>query len=115
MLFCNEFLDSSVGHYYVCSNEEAQLFEDQLTKEDCVFCKVGEKSDLNGFFNRELTFIGLHPDNKQTAVFYIGNSSDLFGSKKYYEDVLILSTTRIFKLYGTGHGRDYNFVNNKWK
>lgn len=70
------------------------------------------KTDLKGFFNRKLEIVG---KLNGMTIFYIGCTEDLFGKVYYYEPVLILNENRIFIKYGKHHGRDFNFINGRWK
>lgn len=70
------------------------------------------KTDLKGFFNRELEAVG---ELNGMTVFYIGSTEDLFGSTYYYEPVYIQDENRIFIKYGKHHGRDFNFINGRWR
>ena len=100
------YLDGQDGLYLIVEEENKEKFLSSL--EPCE--KI--KTDLKGFFNRELEAVGIL---KEMTVFYIGCTEDLFGRKYYYEPVGILSENRIFIRYGEYHGRDFNFINGRWK
>lgn len=70
------------------------------------------KTDLKGFFNRELEAVG---ELNGMTIFYIGCTEDLFSKTYYYEPVYIQDENRIFIKYGKYHGRDFNFINGRWK
>ena len=97
----------SDGLYYRVSEENNEAFLKSLNPE-----RKGEKTDLKGFFNRELEIVGKEADG--STVFFIGTTEDLFGKTFYYEPVLILDENRIFITYKPGSGRDHNFINNEW-
>ena len=96
------------GIYYKVSEENNESFLHSLNPEN-----KGTKTDLKGFFNRELEIVGKEKDG--STVFFIGTTQDLFGRTFYYEPVLILDENRIFIVYKPGSGRDHNYINNKWK
>lgn len=68
---------------------------------------------MDEFFSRDVHFQGLL--NETELVFLLGTNDTLFESKTYYKVVHFISETRIFIVYGEGFGRDYNFVNGRWK
>lgn len=68
---------------------------------------------LLDFFSRPVLFLGVKDGNE--AIFHIGSEKDLFQEKHYFEVVFIITPTRIFQLYAPGSGRDFNFINQKWK
>ena len=99
---------ASDGIYYKVSEENNERFLQFLNPEN-----KGTKTDLKGFFNRELEIVGKEKDG--STVFFVGTTEDLFGKTFYYEPVLILDENRIFIVYKPGSGRDHNYINNKWK
>lgn len=100
--------DSRDGLYYTVQEENNEKFLQALNPDG-----RGTKTDLKGFFNRELEIVGKEPDG--CTVFFIGITEDLFGKIFYYESVLILNENRIYISYGAGHGRDHNYIKGKWK
>ena len=98
---------ASDGIYYKVSEENNELFLQSLIPDN-----RGQKTDLKGFFNRELEIAGKEKDG--STVFFIGTTEDLFGTTFYYEPVLILDENRIFIVYKPGSGRDHNYINGKW-
>ena len=95
------------GIYYKVSEENNESFLQSLNPEN-----KGIKTDLKGFFNRELEIAGKEKDG--STVFFRGTTEDLFGKTFYYEPVLILDENRIFIVYKPGSGRDHNYINGKW-
>lgn len=73
----------------------------------------GEASDLAGYFTMPLIFCGII--NKSSLVFLLGFESDLFGTKHYYQVIHKISETRLFSMFTYDAGRDFNYVNQKWK
>lgn len=95
------------GIYYKVSEENNERFLESLNPEG-----KGTKTDLKGFFNRELEIVGKEKGGE--TVFFIGTTEDLFGKTYYYEPVLILDENRIFIVYKPGSGRDHNYINGEW-
>lgn len=98
--------DSTDGLYLTVTEEDKDNFIKSL--KSC----APLKTDLKGFFNRELEAVG---ELNGMTVFYIGKQEDLFGTVYYYEPVYIQDENRIFIKYGKYHGRDFNFINGRWK
>lgn len=96
------------GLYYMVSEENNKAFLETLIPE-----RKGEKTDLKGFFNRELEIVG--KEKNRCTIFFIGTTKDLFGKTYYYEPVLILNEKRIYITYKPSCGRDHNYINNRWK
>lgn len=68
---------------------------------------------LSGYFNiLPALYVGMRENE---MIFYLGNQEDLFEHKKYYLALVKLTENRIFSMFAKGSGRDFNFVNNKWK
>lgn len=98
--------DNKDGLYLIVEEENNNNFLKSL--EPCEKLKT----DLKGFFNRKLEIVG---KLNGMTIFYIGCTEDLFGKVYFYEPVLILDENRIFIKYGKHHGRDFNFINGRWK
>lgn len=108
-----QYLDGSQGLYYKSAERswEGKL----LNKAIAVAGEIvspGNKTTLNGFFCRPIEYLGL--EESGYAIFYIGSKQDLFAQENYYEPVLVVSHTRLFKMYSENAGRDFNFINQKW-
>lgn len=73
----------------------------------------GETSDLAGYFSCPLLFCGIM--NKNSLVFLIGFESDLFTDTFYYQVINRISETRLFSMFTPNAGRDFNYINKKWK
>jgi hypothetical protein len=117
MNYAVDYIDAIAGHYYMVTADHTgqNFFENQLIKKDCVFCKYGKETDLKGFFYKPVKFVGFDPENEKLAIFYLGSEYTLYSKVLYYEDILILNENRIFKMYSARAGRDFNYINNKWK
>ncbi len=77
--------------------------------------KQTEKTDLFDFFSEPIEYCGFYKD---FHVFYLGETSNLFEIKYYYECLTVLKDNRIFKKYGDhggGFGRDFSLKNGIWK
>lgn len=70
-------------------------------------------TSMNGYFKHSLEFCGVY--KKNILVFYIGEDSDLFTKKRYYQIVHMITQHRLFSMFSHGAGRDFNFINGKWK
>ena len=70
-------------------------------------------TDLLGHFCRPLFYLGLHGKNEM--IFYIGSDSDMFRERHFYQSVHLIDDNRIFEMFGPGSGRDFIYVNGKWK
>lgn len=73
----------------------------------------GTDTDLFGFFAKPMRYLGIHGDREM--IFYIGSTADLFEEKHYWQGMIYCSDTRIFSMYSHNAGRDWNYVNGKWK
>lgn len=73
----------------------------------------GTYTSLSGYFAHSLKFCGVM--NKNCLVFFIGETEDLFESKKYYQVIHLITKTRLFSMFTYAAGRDFNFVKGKWK
>jgi hypothetical protein len=73
----------------------------------------GDKTNLSGHFALQMEYCGLLGENEM--IFFIGTMNDLFETKYYYQSVHLISDTRIFEMFNTLGGRDFNFINGKWK
>lgn len=73
----------------------------------------GDMTTLDGHFCRELRYLGMK-DNKE-MIFEIGTTKDLFTKKYYYQSVLWVSENRIFEMFSWDAGRDFYYINGKWK
>jgi hypothetical protein len=95
--------------YQVVTKENAEftVVEEKLTP--------GVKTDLSGFFNRPLLYVGKRKDDPNSMVFHVGTQRNLFGEKHYFEEVFWVSPTRIAVITGPWWGRDFNFVSGVWK
>ena len=75
----------------------------------------GQSTNLFNHFCRDLKYIGLNKKEETEMIFFIGSTNDLFNKEFYYQSVFKISENRIFELYGQGSGRDFFFINGKWK
>lgn len=108
-----QYLDGSQGLYYKSAE---RLWEGKLLRKSIAVAGQavvpGNKTTLNGFFCRPIEYLGVEENGY--AIFYIGSQNDLFAQANYYEPVLVVSDTRLFKMYSENAGRDFNFINQKW-
>ena len=73
----------------------------------------GTYTSMSGFFAHSLLYMGML--DKTSLVFYIGDATDSLGHREYYQVVHLLGNKRLFSMYSHQGGRDFNYVNNKWK
>ena len=107
------YLDGSQGLYYKSTERswEGKLLRKAIVVADEIVAP-GNITTLNGFFCRPIAYLGIEENGY--AIFYIGSKNDLFAQANYYEPVLVVSQTRLFKMYSEYAGRDFNFINQKW-
>lgn len=74
-----------------------------------------QKTDLQGYFKHPITFAGLLKEDKRVLVFRLGEESDLFESNVYYQCIYRITENRLFQKYTDLSGRDYRFINGRWK
>jgi hypothetical protein len=73
-----------------------------------------QETTLCGWFDSPVLYHG--KDEKNTLYFRLGvDGGSLFEEPKaYYETMHYLTPIRFFRMYGHGHGRDFNFDGKKW-
>jgi hypothetical protein len=74
---------------------------------------AGTFTSMSGYFKESLKYCGVLDNNK--LVFEIGTDEDIFESKTYYQIINRISQYVLFEKYGERHGRDYRWINGKWK
>jgi len=72
----------------------------------------GDMTALDNYLTGKVKYIGLV--NERGMIFYYGKDNNLF-PKYYYGLIFLMTSTRIFEMYGPNFGRDHNFINGKWK
>lgn len=70
---------------------------------------------LKGFFKHEIKYVGLLKGEKNVMCFYLGFDKDVLFPKHYYDCYYRITNDRLFCKYTEKSGRDFNFINNKWK
>lgn len=73
----------------------------------------GRFTSMSGFFKNSLEYVGVV--NESSLLFRIGEEINLFGIKEYYQVIHWITETRLFSMYTYHSGRDFNFINGKWK
>lgn len=106
------------GHFIISDNYEEVsefLLKDQIEVGRTTL-KVGEETDLDGYFNKgKVKFAGyIKNTGSEVLYFYYGNESDMFGDKHYFQLIFRISKSRIFIGFHNDGGRDFNFINGKW-
>lgn len=84
----------------------------QITLGNTTF-NIGSQIDLDGFFDFKHEYVGRL--SERALVFYCGNEIDLFEERHFFKVINYITPKRIFVMYTYQSGRDYNFVENKWK
>jgi len=88
-------------------SEQFKLFpEEYLLAEELI--KPGDKTDLRGFFNRKLQYLGA--DGSGEMVFFMGNSK----GRNYYQVVCYITPKDMFIMYAPKSGRNYTFKKGAW-
>lgn len=101
------------GFGYIAHNSDvAERFLPEPAEFKFATVQAGTKTDLAGFFSRPIEYLGR--DGKE-LLFLKGVETDLFGGTYYYEAIFLISPTRLYMHTNPLGGRDYNFVNGKWK
>lgn len=70
---------------------------------------------LSNFFDSPVLYAGELKDRKNAMAFYLGFDEDLFEKTHYFQCLYHIANDRIFTKYTEYSGRDYNFIDNKWK
>jgi hypothetical protein len=108
-------IDFKQGTYIVATDRS---FEDILIKEPLKLksgsISVGEKTNLHGYFNTEIEYMGML-DN--CAIFFLGEGDhNLFSNGGFYYDAtFIISDDRIGKKYNDHSYRDVLLMNKNGK
>lgn len=79
---------------------------------------AGEKTTLQGFFLTPIEYVGCikkQGKNLVELIFNFASESNIFETKFYYETLYKVDENRTFKMFSYRGGRDFNFINNKWK
>ena len=103
----------SQGSGYICDKTDEimdMIIASSITINEKTI-NPGQMTSLDDHFSRAIKYIGVHKDDPKEMIFYLGFEND----KYYYSNIHKLTETRIFEIFGFGHGRDFNFKNNKWK
>jgi len=112
------FTNNGAGGYIVEGKfEEIYLIVERRGEFTVVGERItpGVKTDLSGFFVRPLLFVGTSKDCPDAMVFHIGTKKNLFEEVHYFEEILWVSPTRIAVTTGRYQGRDFNYINGRWK
>jgi hypothetical protein len=100
---------------------------DQEIKENILPKKANAKSgdlipgDLTTFgnmFNRPIKYLGMLKEKTESSpclTFEFHRESDLFETRIYCDCFFLIEPNRLFKKFTELSGRDYNFINGKWK
>jgi len=105
-------IDSQLGMVNVFRNDEVNIIEGTPVDIGGEALRVGDKTSLNGFFAREIEYLGQHEGYMQFA---IGTFQDLLGTIIFANSFKKITETQMLTVYQAGTARDYHFKNGKWK
>lgn len=98
---------------------EPESFENNLQKVSAVvagkWIDPGDLSDLNGHLAKPFRYAGAYTLDPFEMIFYLAEDGDLFENKHYYLSVYLISQTRLYEQFSPNAGRDFNWINGKWK
>ena len=79
--------------------------------------KVGEETDLDGYYNIAKPIYAGYIDHNDSKIlyFYFGVEPNIFGEKHYFQLINLITKNRIYITFSHSGGRDFNFINGKWK
>lgn len=69
----------------------------------------GTETDFKGFFCRQLKYLGVKDKNE--LVFFNGSEA----GKHYFTTLFLIHPFLIFEMYKSDSGRDFNWIDNRWK
>jgi hypothetical protein len=102
------------GQGYICDSTNDIIDGLHIKPITLVHMKLepGEKTDLRGFFIRELMYCGYYMKNDTPEmIFEIGKDEN----KYYYQSMYKISETKILSSYTHKRLRDWNYKKLKWK
>jgi len=104
---------NSMGEGIILKNDDPLLVrkENRVVNNETLI--PGQLTSMSNYFRHPIEFCGVI--SKNTLVFFIGYTQDLFKKKSYYQIVHLITEKRLFSMYSPGAGRDHNFINGKWK
>ena len=112
-----QLIDSRIGMYMVLevNDHEPDFIKPQTVELCSEILTPGGKTTLTNHFTKPVEFAGVRVDDELILCFYLGDDEDLFTHRRFYDCYYIITPSRLFKKYSELSGRDYNFINNRWK
>jgi len=107
-----EYIDSKIGLIRVFTEEALNLIEKESVSINGVELQPNDKTTLNDFFEREVTFLGFYDGWIQ---FKIGEDNNLFERSIYTNEFKKIDENRIVTIHKLGTARDYIYLNGRWK
>lgn len=111
------FFSNNMGEGYI-SDDPIEM--EQLLDKKNIFVaneniEPGQETTINGFYTKAIKYVGVLKTNHQAIIFYIGQRVDLFSTTHYYQLLYLIDNDRLFEMFTEKSGRDFNFINGKWK
>jgi hypothetical protein len=103
---------NKVGEGLIINDRSLIILSNQGIKLGNVILRPGLKTNLEGYWNKNLMYCG---NFRKQLVFYIGRSTNLFDETRYYQVINYLAEDRFFSMFTHQSGRDYNYRNSTWK
>jgi hypothetical protein len=107
-----ECISSKFGLLHITTDKDYPTIEKVSTTIAGLTIQPNEKTDLLGFFNCEVEYIGLIDG---WMAFDIGSTVDLFEKKTYFNLFKQIDDNSMVTVYQAGTARDYCYRNGKWK
>jgi hypothetical protein len=101
------------GEGIILTNDELLEVRDETPTVAGEILIPGTSTSMSGYFDKSVEFCGVF--DKNSLVFFLGETSDLIERKRYYKVVHLISETRLFSMFSHNAGRDFNFIKGKWK
>lgn len=106
-------IDAKLGLINIFDDNEIDKYIEKIdTPLNGYTLKPNTKTNLDGFFNGEVEYLGVYDEFMQ---FKIGQKTDLFGTRYWVNSFKKITDTRICTIYKAGTARDYNFRKGVWK
>lgn len=126
------FSDKQGGGYIT---DTPEIFEHRLKMNSIVIdgqvINPGDRTDLKGFFCKPFLYVGYNEET-QGSIFRLNESIwqngklipdplstdlrlDFDNYLFYYQEVFVITETRIFLIYKPNGGRDWNLIKGRWK
>jgi hypothetical protein len=105
--------NNKMGEGIILENDAPLLVRNEMPTVANEILIPGTSTSMSGYFKTSLEFCGVIDEN--SLVFFIGEVPDMFGKKRYYQVIHLIDEFRLFSMFSHSGGRDFNFINGKWK